>query len=333
MTKFIGALAVLGGVTAGSLFMISPAQAGCGRIIRTSYSSPTYVKEIVTPVAVPVIVPVIVPAFSFQYTPPPSFAIPAAAPCQAPCAGIGAGVYPAGASAAQPAYGGAYGASLPTTGPYASPYIAQQPGQYQPGYQAGMQQPLQQPAPVQGGVTDEQLRMITQAVIAEMQKGGAAGVPATDNGPPPVTGFAPAGSPSGPTASTPGLPAPTGSVPGGPTGPGGFPSVTPPYPSIQPPAGGFPPTNAAPQSGRPLPNSIYAVNAIAALSRNCAYCHTGGGSRGDAILFVQPGILNPDAPFRSIEREMSAGRMPPRNSQFRLAPEEYSTIMAWLSGQ
>ncbi len=189
-----------------------------------------------------------------------------------------------------------------------------------------------------GQLSQDQIRAIAQAVIAELQKAsgpppGSPGSPpaGADPGPPPVTGFAPPGSPGGPPSPPSGAPlaTPPAGSPG--AGPGGYPTTAPPPVPAGPPA--YPPTAAAPQSGRPLPNSVYAVNAIAALSRNCAYCHTGGGARGDTVIFLQPGILNPDAPFRSMEREMQAGRMPPRTSQFRPSPDEYATVMAWLSGQ
>jgi hypothetical protein len=332
------------------------------------HQKPVVVKEVVTPVVEPIITPVIVPAFSFQYTPPyvppavaaqpycpPAVAAQpycpppvAAAPCPPAVPLAAAPVCPpvgysaTGYAPAQAAYGGAV--PLQTHGLYSNPYGAGVHGAPQPyGQPAGA--PITTPgAPAMPGapsapgqLSQDQIRAIAQAVIAELQKAGPPPGPAgspppgADPGPPPVTGFAPPGSPGGPPSPPSGAPlaTPPAGSPG--SGPGGYPTTAPP-PVAAPPAG-YPPTAAAPQSGRPLPNSVYAVNAIAALSRNCAYCHTGGGSRGDTVIFLQPGILNPDAPFRSMEREMQAGRMPPRTSQFRPTPDEYATIMAWLSGQ
>jgi len=186
---------------------------------------------------------------------------------------------------------------------------------------AGGQPPMPAAASsVNCNFTQEQIKQLAAQVLAEMQRQSQGG---PDSGPPPVSGIAP----------------PAGTMPAAPQSgtPGGYPAVQPPPqpPPQQPPQQpqNYPPTNVAPQSGKPAANSPFAMPAIAALSRNCAYCHTGGGARGDTVIFTQPGILNPDAPFRSMEREMQAGRMPPRNSQFRPSPEEYNIIMAWLSGQ
>lgn len=77
------------------------------------------------------------------------------------------------------------------------------------------------------------------------------------------------------------------------------------------------------------PAQIQAV-AIAALQRNCASCHTGVGSKGDTIIFSQPGVLDPNAPWKIIKREIESGRMPPKQSQFKLTQDEFQSIRTWL---
>ena len=322
------------------------------------------VKEVITPVEVPVAVPIVVPAFTYQYAPPVQFAAPpvqfaapavqGAPPCTQAFMQPPPAYAPAAAAPPQPGYapaapgqvgaqyaypppsgpgyasGGYAGASPSFSSPYASPYNPAPPQQPMPGYappgqppqpgypMAGGQQPVQATS-VNCNFTQEQIKQLAAQVLAEMQRQSQGG-PSSDSGPPPVSGTSPpvGAAPAAPSSGSPG------------SGPGGYPTVTPPQ--TQQPQG-FPPTNAAPQSSRPSANSPLAVPAIAALSRNCAYCHTGGGARGDTVIFIQPGILNPDAPFRSMERELQAGRMPPRTSQFRPSPEEYGQIMAWLAGQ
>lgn len=72
--------------------------------------------------------------------------------------------------------------------------------------------------------------------------------------------------------------------------------------------------------------------AIAALNRSCSACHTGIGSKGDVVIFSQPGVLNQDAPWRGIIKEIEAGRMPPRYSPFTVSREEFIAIKTWLTG-
>src|SRR5262252_9676192 len=315
--------------------------------------------------AAPVCPPPVSYAAPPQYVAPPPPAPYAAAPVAA------APVCPPPYAAAPPAYapqaqynayasgpglvsGGYAGTSPSFSGPYSSPYAPPPPGYAPPpqGYappQPGMAPPGYAPSPgypmaaapqptaassVNCNFTDVQIKRLAAAVLAEMMRqsqGPGPGAGPSDPGPPPVPGIAPpAGTMPGPPPNPPSAGTPPYSAAPSNT-PGGYPAVAPP--ATPPPPSAYPPTTAAPVSGRPLPNSHYAVNAIGALSRNCAYCHTGGGARGDTVIFLQPGILNPDAPFRSMEREMQAGRMPPRTSQFRPTPEEYGVIMAWLSGQ
>jgi hypothetical protein len=282
-----------------------------------------------------------------QYAAPPAPCPPgyAAPPVNYGAYASGPGLVSGGYAGTSPSFSGPYSSPYATPPPqpgYAPPPQGYAPPQPPPGYAPQGMAPspgypmaaAPQPTAAAGvncNFTDVQIKQLAAAVLAEMYRQSGPGPSSTpgaapsDSGPPPVTGIAPpAGTMPGPPSAS-----PAAGTPG--TGPGGYPAVTPPPPPAQPSS--YPPTTAAPVSGRPLPNSPYAVNAIAALSRNCAYCHTGGGARGDTVIFLQPGILNPDAPFRSMEREMQAGRMPPRNSQFRPSPEEYGLIMAWLSGQ
>lgn len=69
-----------------------------------------------------------------------------------------------------------------------------------------------------------------------------------------------------------------------------------------------------------------ARTAVYAMSKNCAACHTGVGAKGEMILFNQPGLVNVDASWGSIKREVESGRMPPKQSQFRLTFEESEAI-------
>lgn len=101
------------------------------------------------------------------------------------------------------------------------------------------------------------------------------------------------------------------------------------YPNNQPPV-------AAPQQNiglRPNPQSQFAQPAINALARSCMACHTGPGSKGEVVIFSQQNILNPDAPFNTMLREVSQGRMPPRSSNHTLTQQEFQAISAWLEGR
>jgi len=158
-----------------------------------------------------------------------------------------------------------------------------------------------QPAPPAPSSNDR-IRELAKALLEEMQRQSGQG---PDDGPPTVY------DPSAPkTAPTP--PAPVGGTPGSPPGVGSNP------PGVGN-TGGMTREQAAPY-------------AIAALNRNCAQCHTGVGSKGDFTIFQQPGLVNPNAGWRSILREIESGRMPPKQSQFRLTPEETNAIRTWLSG-
>lgn len=100
----------------------------------------------------------------------------------------------------------------------------------------------------------------------------------------------------------------------------------------------YPPTPYNPNppgtgTGRPNPQSQFSGMAFAALQKNCASCHTGAGSRGDTIIFSQPGVLDSNAPFKSMHKEIAEGRMPTRSSQWQPTPEERAAMLAWLSGQ
>lgn len=100
---------------------------------------------------------------------------------------------------------------------------------------------------------------------------------------------------------------------------GGPPAVSGGVPTGTPPGV---PTGMTAQQAAPF--------AIAALQRNCASCHTGVGSKGDTIIFSQPGVLDPNAPWRAMKREIESGRMPPKQSQFRPTPDELQALRIWL---
>lgn len=99
------------------------------------------------------------------------------------------------------------------------------------------------------------------------------------------------------------------------------------------PVSGPPPVSTPNVGLRPNPQSQFAQPAINALARNCMVCHTGPGSKGEVVIFNQQNILNPDAPFNTMLREVSQGRMPPRNSNHALTQQEFQAIQAWLEGR
>lgn len=68
-----------------------------------------------------------------------------------------------------------------------------------------------------------------------------------------------------------------------------------------------------------------------ALERSCKACHTGIGSKGDTVIFTQPGIFNPNAPWKSIAREVLKNRMPPSSSAYKLTREERNFILEAFS--
>lgn len=293
----------VGGVLATVLFSaggVSAQYSSCGRPIYKApvVQSPVYQAPVAKEVIVKeIITPVATPVFVNQFV--PSFAYQYVPPYQVQ---IPAAV-PSYAAAAAP---GAYG----------------QPAHGQPMQQQQQQQPG----------NNDHIKQLARAILEEMSRQAG-----PDSGPPPVAGApAPGGYPQAtPPATTP------------PKTPGGYPQATPPSapPAGQQPQhntpGGFPPA-AQPVvphgggglgNGKPNPNSPLAAAAVNALSRNCAACHTGGASRGDTVLFNQPGILNSESPWKSVVREIEAGRMPPRQSNWRFTPEEYQIVTRWLNGE
>jgi hypothetical protein len=261
-------------------------------VVHSSVVHSPVIKEVVK--EVPIAVPVLVPAFQFQYTPPAAVPVVPAVP------GYGQPGY------GQPAY--------------------QQPGYGQPAYpQPGYGQPVPgQPTPVATPPghnpnpvvnSQDRIRELAKALLEEMQRqsgGPDDGPPAVldPNAPPPPQG-PPQGNPQGPPVTPP----PQGTPPPAGTNPGTPPGVPPGVPS-----------------GPKISREQAAPFAIAALNRNCAACHTGAGSKGDQVIFSQPGVLNPDASWRSIIREVESGRMPPRSSQYRITQEEVAALRAWLQG-
>jgi hypothetical protein len=107
-------------------------------------------------------------------------------------------------------------------------------------------------------------------------------------------------------------------------------------PAVPNNGGGFGPSTpfptALPNQFPTGPNGQALANfAFNATVRSCAACHTGIGSKGDTIIFSQPGVLNPAAPWKTMAREVQEGRMPRRDSQWRLTPEEAQAVLAWYS--
>ena len=84
---------------------------------------------------------------------------------------------------------------------------------------------------------------------------------------------------------------------------------------------------------KPNPKSAFAQAAINGLYRNCASCHTGFGSKGEAMIFSTGNILNPDAPFTSILKELKTKHMPPKNSGLQPTLHEVQSMVAWLEGR
>lgn len=136
----------------------------------------------------------------------------------------------------------------------------------------------------------DKIRELAKALLEEIQRQSN-----DDGGPPAVSGDQGQGTPPG---VPPGLPS---------TPPGVPPGV---------------PSGMTAQQAAPL--------AIAGLQRNCASCHTGIGSKGDTIIFTQPGVLDPNAPWSAMKRAIESGHMPPKQSQFRPTPEEIQALRIWL---
>ena len=96
------------------------------------------------------------------------------------------------------------------------------------------------------------------------------------------------------------------------------------------PGDGGPPPATLPPVGNPGFPSL-ANFAFNATIKNCAACHTGIGSKGDTMIFSQPGILNPAAPWKTMAREVSEGRMPKRDSQWQFTQEEAQAVLIWYA--
>ena len=250
------------------------------------------VEKVITPIAVPVFVP----AFQFQYHPP--YVAAPFAPAYAPP--LAFGTNPVGGQ--PPGYGSPLAPVAPVVGqpgvPYGNGYgqPLAQPGYGQPYAQPGYGQPQPGMGPING---QDKIRELAKALLDEMQR---------QAGPPPGPGQ------TGPDQGPPVVPTP-GASPGTPVGP--------------PPKTGVPPGLP---SAAPMSPEAAAPYAIAALQQNCSACHTGPASKGDFIMFAQPGLFNQQIPWRSIVREIDAGRMPPTYSQFRITPEQAAAVRAWLSG-
>lgn len=276
------------------------------------HHTPTVVAtEVITPVAIPVALPIIVPAFAYQYVPPvvqagspiyPGAPFPVAGaypvqpgyPAQGPQVGYPGGGYTGIGTTGVPQYG------QPTFGqPYGASYA-------QPQYNGPYQQPQQPQQGLPGAApNNDKLRELAKLLLEEMRRQDAADASAANGGQ----------DPGPPMAITPGGPV------GGPPpvgGPEGFPAPT---------VGAAPPVVTG---GRPNPSSPFAQPAINALAKNCMSCHTGPGSKGNTVIFSQLNLLNPEAPFKTMLREIQQGRMPPRQSNWALTQQEYQALSVWL---
>jgi hypothetical protein len=69
---------------------------------------------------------------------------------------------------------------------------------------------------------------------------------------------------------------------------------------------------------------------LGSLNRTCAQCHTGVGAKKGFQIFTQPGHLNQNVNWKSVKEELVAEHMPPKDTQFRLAPNERLNILEWL---
>lgn len=257
--------------------------------------SPVIVHQEPVAVVKEVVTPVAVPVFvpAFQFQYYSPYVAAPFAPAYAP------------PQFGQPAYAPPYAANVVNNGygqGYNLPYNQLGHGYSAPtyGYPA-VPQPMQaQPGPVD---SQAQIRELAKALLDEMARQSGQG---PDQGPPVATTPAPpAGQQVPPVTTPPGVPPPaqpkTGSPPGLPTAPTISPEAAAPY-------------------------------AIAALQQNCSACHTGPASKGEFIIFAQPGLFSPGLSWRTIIREIEAGRMPPRYSQYRITPDQVAAVRAWLSG-
>lgn len=84
---------------------------------------------------------------------------------------------------------------------------------------------------------------------------------------------------------------------------------------------------------RPNPRSAFAQSAVNALHRNCATCHTGFASKGDAVIFSSGTVLNDNAPFVSMLKEIRTGHMPPKHTGLKPTDQEVNVMVAWLEGR
>lgn len=96
-------------------------------------------------------------------------------------------------------------------------------------------------------------------------------------------------------------------------------------PNGQPQPNG-PQTNGPPRQPDPQLTQV----ALGALNRTCAQCHTGVGSKKGFQIFTQPGHLNQNVNWKRVKEELVAEHMPPKDTQFQLAPNERLNILEWL---
>jgi mono/diheme cytochrome c family protein len=72
-------------------------------------------------------------------------------------------------------------------------------------------------------------------------------------------------------------------------------------------------------------------NFMAALSNNCAKCHTGARAKGKNIIFNDEGSLNQNVSKDAIAKALADGKMPPKGQQ-RPSQDDISAIQNWAKG-
>lgn len=87
-----------------------------------------------------------------------------------------------------------------------------------------------------------------------------------------------------------------------------------------------PPQTQAP--GQPDPQLTQLV--LGSINRTCAQCHTGVGAKKGFQIFTQPGHLHQNVNWKRVKEELVAEHMPPKDTQFHLAPNERTNILEWL---
>jgi hypothetical protein len=91
------------------------------------------------------------------------------------------------------------------------------------------------------------------------------------------------------------------------------------------------PPFSTPQTQNPKqPDPQLTQVVLSSLTRTCAQCHTGVGSKKSFQIFTQPGHLNQNVNWRRVKEELVEEHMPPKDTPFQLNPSERSNILEWL---